>query len=50
METSSENVSKLQSMVMGVVAHLPRHKIHEIKSNLVGYHHLEGLCDWSTYN
>ena len=33
-----------------VVAHLPRHKIHDIKSNLAGYHHLEGLWDWSTYN
>ena len=45
-----ENVSKLQGMVKGAVAHLPRGKIHDIKSNLVGYHHLEGLWDWSTYN
>ena len=45
-----ENVSKLQGMVLGVVAILPRHKIHNIKSNLVAYHHLEGFWDWSTYN
>ena len=34
----------------GIVAHLPKHKIYNTKSNLVGYHHLEGLWDCSTYN
>ena len=39
-----------KAWVRGIVAHLPKHKIHNIKYNLVGYHHLKGLWDWSTYN
>ena len=33
-----------------VVAHLPRLKIQNIKPTEGGYHHLEGLWDWSIYN
>ena len=46
----SENVSKVQGMVKGVIAHLPRHKTHNIKPTDGGYNHLEGFWDWSIYS
>ena len=33
----------------GLVAHLPRHEIQNIKPTEGGYHHLEGLWDGSIY-
>ena len=33
----------------GLVTHLPRHEIQNIKPTEGYYHHLEGLWDWSIY-
>ena len=40
----------LMAYFRGVVAHLPRIKIQNIKPTEGSYHHLKGFWDWSIYN